>query len=455
MYGGTRVKVSVSILAVTALTAGCLGGGSKSTSSSAGGGASLGSSTVAGPSGGNKNTGKTVSIMLGFSGNQLKAFEAAVDPYAKSQGIKINWSPSSDFNNQIVLKVKANQLPDIAMFPQPGIMKQIQKTGKLAPLDSFLDIPTLKPQMVTGIMDSGTVGGKVYAIPPSINVKSLVFYPKKAWAADKLTPPTTLDSLLSFSQQLKSSGKTPWCMGISSPPATGWPATDWIENLVLNYGGTKQYQQWVDHTIKFDSPLVKKAADYYAKIFSTPGFVNGGQKAIGGIPFGTAGNPMFQAKPGCYMFKQGNFITQAGFFPANVLKDIDNQVGVFQFPGTTAASHPVEGGGDLAALFSGNNDSAKKILKFMFTPTFGTSAAKAGGYISPFKSFPQTAYPDNITRQMANIAYKATSFAFDGSDQMPGAVGSGSFWVQMTKWVGGNTSEDAALKAIDASWPKS
>ena len=138
MHGGTKVKVSVGILAVTALTAGCLGGGSSKSSSSASG-SGLGS-TVAGSSGGKSNTTKTISIMLGFSGAQLQSFEGAVDPYAKSQGIKINWQPSSDFNNQIVLKVKANQLPDIAMFPQPGIMKQIQKTGKLVALDSFLNI---------------------------------------------------------------------------------------------------------------------------------------------------------------------------------------------------------------------------------------------------------------------------------------------------------------------------
>ena len=455
MHGGTKVKVAAGILAVTMLTAGCLGGSSSKKATSAAPNGGLGTTSAPGTVGGNKNTSKTITIMLGFSGPQLQAFEGAVDPYAKSQGITIKWAPSTDFNNQIILKVKANQVPDIALFPQPGIMQQVQKTGKLAPLDSFLDIPSLKKQMVTGIMDSGTVGGKVYAIPPSINVKSLVFYPKQAWAADQLTAPTTLQGLLDLSAKLKSEGKTPWCMGTSSPPATGWPATDWIENLVLDYGGAAKYQQWVNHAIKFNSPLVNEAATYYSKIFSTPGWVDGGQHAISGIPFGTAGNPMFQTKPGCYMFKQGNFIAQSGFFPANILKNLDSNVGLFQFPGVTASSKPVEGGGDLAALFSGNNAAAKTILKFMFTPTFGTSAAKLGGYISPFNAFPQADYPNDLTRQMANIAYKATSFAFDASDQMPAAVGSGTFWTEMTKWISGSENQQAALKAIDASWPTS
>jgi len=433
----TTFKITAAVAAAMLLLSGCLASSSK----------------TKGNKGANSNTSKKVTIMTGFSGPQATQFENALKPYAKSQGIDLSFALSSDFNNQIVLKVKANQLPDIALFPQPGIMKGIAAQGKLADLDNVLDIPTLKKQLVSGLLDAGTLNGKVYAIPPSINVKSLVFYPKKAWAAAGYKAPTTLDGLLTLTNQIKSQGKTPWCIGIESAAATGWPATDCIENLVLNFGGIDQYNKWVAHTVKFDSPLVKKAAKYFQTIFSTPGFVNGGQKSISADNFGTAGNAMFNSPPGCYMFKQGNFITQSGFFPSKILANTDANIGAFFFPGVTAADKPVEGGGDVAALFSGKNQSAIKIMKFMLSPTFCTSCAKEGGYISPFKNFDQSNYSDNLTRQMAQIAYSATAFAFDGSDSMPGAVGSGSFWTQMTAWVNGSTSLDAALKAIDASWP--
>lgn len=415
-------------------------------------------SKTGGDLGANKNTSKTINILVGFSGPQFDSFKSGVDPYAKAQGIKINWASDANFNADVVNKVKSGNLPDIAMFPQPGIMADLAKQGKLADLSKVMDVKKLKTQLVAGIEDVGTVNGKVYAIPPSINVKSLVFYPKKAWAASNLTAPTTLDDMLKFSDTLKNSGKTPWCMGIESGTATGWPATDWMEQLVLNYNGIDKYNQWVQHKIKFDSPEVKKAADYFQKIFGTPGYVYGGQKAIAGQAFGTAGNPMFavgntESKPGCYMFKQGNFITGAGFFPSSIIKDMDSNVGVFPFPGQTASDKPLEGGGDVAALFSGKNKSAIKILKYMLTPNFCTACPKSFAYISPFKSFAMSNYPNKLSQQMAKIAYDATSFAFDGSDAMPGAVGSGSFWKQMTAWINGSTSQGAALKAIDASWP--
>jgi len=37
---------------------------------------------------------------------------------------------------------------------------------------------------------------------------------------------------------------------------------------------------------------------------------------------------------------------------------------------------------------------------------------------------------------------------------MPGAVGAGSFWTEMTDYVSGATDLDTALANIDASWPK-
>lgn len=419
-----------------------------------------GSTTTKGSKGANDNTSKTISFTVAFSGSQYTNFQQSVDPYAKSQGITIKWASDPNFNTDIVNDVKAGNVPDIAMFPQPGILRQLAAQGKLADLNDILDVPKLKSEMVADITQPGTVGSTVYGLPPSINVKSLIFYPKKAWAADNLTPPTTTADLLSFAQKLKSEGKTPWCMGIESGSATGWPATDWLEQMVLDYGGLTQYNDWVSHKVLFDSPLVIKAAEYYQTMFSTPGFVYGGQSSISSSNFATAGNPLFnpnntQTDPGCYMYKQGSFIVAPGFIPTPILNNVDSDLGVFSFPGTTASSKPVEGGGDLAGLFSGKNASAIKIMKYMLSPTFGAYAAKNNTLISPFKSFDQSNYSSAVYKSMADVAYNATTFAFDASDNMPGVVGSGSFWTQMVQWINGKTSLVSALKAIDSTWPTS
>jgi alpha-glucoside transport system substrate-binding protein len=284
-----------------------------------------------------------------------------------------------------------------------------------------------------------------------MNVKSLVFYPKQAWDKAGYKAPTSLDELDTLTNQIKSDGTPPWCFAIGSDAATGWPATDWFEDLILQQQGIDTYNKWVKHDIKFDSPEVKEAAAEFDKLLLTDGNVAGGRSSIASTAFGDADNPMWDAKPGCMMLKQGNFIISPDFLPKNIVANVDKNVGVFGFP-PGANGGGALGGGDLATLLSDNPD-AKKVMNILAEPTMGKEAAPSSSFISPHTSFDKSLYPNDLTRSIADVAYKAQTFAFDGSDQMPGAVGAGTFWKDMTAYISGQEDLNTALKNIDASWP--
>jgi alpha-glucoside transport system substrate-binding protein len=186
----------------------------------------------------------------------------------------------------------------------------------------------------------------------------------------------------------------------------------------------------------------------------TDGNVLGGRKAIASTNFGTAGNPMFdKGGPGCWMYKQGSFIT--GFFPKSATSDLDANVGVFGFPPAEAGGeNPVLGGGDMAVMLD-DSDSTKEAMKILSETDTGNEAAKMSSFISPHKDFDPSNYPNDLTRSYAKVATDSTAFLFDGSDQMPGEVGAGSFWKDMTAWISGQEDLDTALTNIDQSWPSS
>jgi len=259
-----------------------------------------------------------------------------------------------------------------------------------------------------------------------------------------------------LTDQIKSKGSFPWCMGIQDPAgASGWPATDWLEDLVMRYGGVDKYNSWVSHKIPFDDDSVKQAGQEMEKLLFTSGNVAGGPKGAANNNWQTVANPMFDSdtKPGCWMQKQGNFIT--GFYPKDVQSDLDSRVGVFGFPPIEAGGdNPTLGGGDLATLLD-DNKSAQEVMKLMAQTNLGTEAAKSGAYISPHKDFDTSLYPNTIVKGAAEVAYKSSSFLFDGSDAMPASVGAGSFWKQMVAWFAGDVDLDTALKNIDSSWPTS
>jgi alpha-glucoside transport system substrate-binding protein len=435
MHTRRSLTAGATLGAVAVLTAGCLSDG--------GGGG-----------GGSSNTSRSIEIMYGFAAGskQETGFRAEVDAWAGENDVEVEYTRAGSFDQLINTRVAGNDAPDIALFPQPGIMQAFASEGSLADLSDVIpqeDLDTLIP----GALETGEVDGTQYAIPMSINVKSIVFYPKEAFEAEYQVP-ETLDDLVALTDQIQESGTSPWCFGIESQAATGWPATDWVENLILIQQGSEYYNQWVNHEVPFNAPEVVEAVETMEQLLLEEGRTNGGRQSIASANFLTAGNPLFDEPPGCFMYRQGNFVADEGGFPEDVLADLDNRVGVFPMPGLTAEDKPVLGGGDLAGIFAQDNEAAQELLQFLASPEFGTNGyGETGGWLSPNVEFDTATYPTETLRTIAEIAYQSTEFVFDGSDQMPGEVGAGSFWREMTAWISGQGDAQTALDNIEGSWP--
>jgi alpha-glucoside transport system substrate-binding protein len=433
----TRSSVTATAVlgAVTVLTAGCL-------SDEGGGG------------GGSSNTSNTIEVMYAFTGGQEEGFKAEVDAWAAENDVTIKYAQTGNFNQLINTRVQGNDAPDVALFPQPGIMRDMAEQDLLADLSDVVESSELD-NMVQGVLETGQVDGTQFAVPMSINVKSIVFYPKQPFEAAGYTVPTTYDELVALSDEIQATGTTPWCFGIESEAATGWPATDWVENLMVINNGADVYNQWVNHEIPFNDITVAETLGQMNELLLDEGRTNGGRSSIASNNFGTAAFPLFDEPPGCFMYRQGNFVAQEGVLPDEVIADLDNVVGVFAMPGKTANDKPVLGGGDLAGIFSKDNESAQKLVQFLASADFGTTEYGASGnWISPRTDFDVELYPTETWKTIAQIAYESTEFVFDGSDQMPGEVGSGSFWRDMTAWISGGQDPKTTLDNIEASWPQ-
>ena len=437
-FGGAVAAAS----AIALLTSGCLSSGTSDEGSGSG---------ASGPGK------KTIEIMFGFGGDQTQGFKDSLEPFAKANGLTIKYTQSDSFDTLIRTRQQGNNLPDIALFPQPGLLKDIQKRaqGKMVELDSVLDMGKIKGSMVPGIADAAVVDGKTYGVPVSMNIKSLVFYPKKAFEAKGYKAPQTLDELKALTAKIKADGTAPWCVGYNSGGATGWVGTDWIEELVLKQLGPDKYDQWVNHELKFDSPEIKGVFQTFEQLVLADGQTFGGRKSIISTTFQKAANPMFDSPPKCMLHHQGNFVTQKGFFPDAIWKDIAANVGAFPFPKDKFDT--VLGGGDLAAAFNKDANVIKVMKEMTENSKFGEVWAGPGdrGFISPHKDFDVSKYGNELTRGIAETAYGASGIRFDGSDAMPGTVGAGSFWKGMVAFTAGQQTIDQVAKTIDDSWPTS
>ena len=399
--------------------------------------------------------GTKVTIFTSILPPEQQLFEKSWAQFEECTGIDVVYEGSDQFEAQLPTRIAGGNAPDIAFIPQPGLLKQLN-AQIVAPSQATLD--NITQYWNPSIAKYGEVDGVMKGAPLSTNMKSLVWYSPKTFEANGYTVPTTWDELFALSDQMVKDGVKPWCGGIESGGATGWPATDGLEQIVLRKFGGDVYDQWVSHEVKFESPQITEAMDLLAGWMKNPDYVNAGfgdVKTIATTAFQDAGKPILDAK--CGMLQQASFYAnQWVTFKKDVTIDEAGDVYAFYLPTIDeAVVTPIVGGGETVAAFS-DRPEVQAFQTYLASPTFATLKVEAGTWVSANNGVALDSYTDPISKLSAELLTDATAtFRFDASDLMPAAVGAGAEWKQMTAWFAEDKPTQEVLAAIDAAWPAS
>ncbi len=401
--------------------------------------------------GGQDLSGTTVTMFGAFVDEDANRFNVAMEIFEEQTGIDIVYEGSGDFETLITVRAEGGDPPDIAVFPQPGLANDLVNGGYIYDVAEWLGMDYLQEQYSEAWIDLADMGGIQAGVWYRANVKSLVWYNIPTFESEGYEIPETWDELLALSDEMVADGYTPWAIGIESSGATGWVATDWIEDIMLRIHPPEVYDAWVTGDVLFDSPEVREALDYMGEIWFNEDYVLGGREGIVLTPFGDAIAPITVDPPAALMHRQANFIM--GFLPQGGA-EVGDTVGFFYLPPIDPAmGRPVLGAGD---LYSPMNDRPEVRAAMLFLSK-GISAKgwiEAGGFASPHQDADLSWYPSEADRGVAEILQAATTFRFDASDLMPGAVGAGTFWTGMTDFANDpNANLDRILQSIDTSFP--
>jgi alpha-glucoside transport system substrate-binding protein len=400
----------------------------------------------------------------GHSGAKVTMFASIISPesdslqkswseFSSCTGIAISYEGANDFESQLPVRVTGGNAPDLAVIPQPGLLQKMVKTGKVAkPADATT--ANVDKYWNKSWKSYGTVDGTFYAAPMSANMKSLVWYSPKAFTAANYKVPSTWAEMMALSDTIAASGKKPWCGGIGSGTATGWPATDWLEQVVLRTGGGDVYDKWVSHDIKFNSPEITKAMQTVADWMLNPKYVNGGfgdVKSIATTTFQDAGKPILAGT--CAMLQLPSFY--GAQWPKGTKVAEDGDVFAFYLPSIgSSVTTPVIGGGEFITAFAARPE-VQAVQTYLSTPEWHTNRIKAAtGWVSANTGADQGAYTDPIDKLSAKyLTDTSATFRFDASDLMPAVVGAGQEWKSLTAWFAEGKSIQQVATDIDAAFP--
>jgi alpha-glucoside transport system substrate-binding protein len=404
--------------------------------------------------------GTTVTIMgVETSEQEAGGQNAAAAAFTEASGIQVIYTGLRDFEAQIGTLTAGGSPPDIALFPQPGRLAGFATNGDVLPLPDDV-LANVSENWSDDWMSFGNIDGTQFGVPLKSDLKSLVWYIPSAFAEKGYEVPTTLDDFFALTEEMAANGDTPLCVGIESSAATGWPFTDWVEELILREQGIDFYNQWVNHEVPFNDP---KVVDTFNEVAGPDGlwtkegavFASGG--SIAATAFGDNATPLVIGD--CMMHRQASFYSS--FFPEGTeFGDGPGQVSTFYFPADEG--HPVLVGGISAGAFR-DAPEVWQVMEYLASADFANArqaaqvervggAGSLSGFLTGNTNADISAWAP-LEQGFIEQLQTAEPAAFDASDQMPAEVGSGTFWSEGTSFVNGDEDAETATGNIDASWP--
>ncbi|HHU10308.1 MAG TPA: carbohydrate ABC transporter substrate-binding protein [Intrasporangiaceae bacterium] len=452
---GAAAIVGIAALALTAC-----GGGSSNGAGGDGGNDGDGKTDCAGYEQYGDLSGETVTVYTSIVTPEDTPHIESYKPFEECTGAKIEYEGSRQFEAQLPVRIRAGNAPDIAYIPQPGLLQTLvtQNPGAVKAAGELAN-KNVDEYYNEAWKGYGSVDGTFYAVPVGANAKSFVWYSPSTFADNGYEVPETWDALMDLTKKIAADHGDdyvkPWCVGIESGPATGWPATDWLEDAMLRTVTPEEYDQWVTGDLAFNDAKVLTALNMVGDIVKNPDYVNGGLGGVQSIAtaaFGEAGLPILE--DACFLHRQ------ASFFQANWPEDVkvaeDGDVFAFYLP-SNGDDKPVLGGGEFAAAFS-DRPAVQAFQAYLASPEWVNEKAKVSG--PGWLSANSGLDPANLESPIDQLSFELltdenTIFRFDASDLMPGEVGAGTFWTGMTEWIATDKDSQRVLDDIAASWPKS
>jgi alpha-glucoside transport system substrate-binding protein len=398
------------------------------------------------PAGAAPRLGGMVRVLAVWGGAERESFLAMVKPFEDATGVRVEYEGTRDLNAVLTTRLQAGTPPDLAALPGPGQMAEFARQGKLIPLRRIVDADAMARDYA-GWVNLGSVEGRLYSIFIKTALKGLIWYNPRAFRRADYAIPETWEDALALTDRIARTGTTPWCIGLESGAASGWPATDWIEDLLLRAAGPGLYDRWVRHEIPWTHAAVRAAWEAFGEIATNRRYVLGGRQGVLATNFGESPFPLFSRPPRCYLHHQATFIQdfiQKQFPDLKPVEDFN----FFEFPPVRpGVGRAVVAAGDLFGMFR-DTPQSRALLRWLVTPEAQAIWVRRGGALSANRRLPLNTYPDRLSRSAARILTSAQAVRFDGSDLMPEAVNS-AFWKGTLDYVQNPNRLNVILRRLE------
>lgn len=396
-------------------------------------------------------SGQTVEVAATWTGAEQERFQMVLDGFAEQTGATVRFrSAGDDVAAYVGPRIEGGDPPDVAIFPQPGVVQSFAEQGDLVELEDIAG-DEIDANYGQGARAAGSVDGTLYGVWFRAAQKSTVWYNVAVFEGAGVEPPATLEDLQQVAQTISDYGVEPYSIGAD----VGWPLSDLFENIYLRTAGPENYDKLAAHEIPWTDQSVKDALAVMAEIVGDESLLAGGATGAEQTDFNGSVTQVFADPPKGAIIFEGDFV--GGIISGETNAEVGTDADFFDFPSIDGSEPAVLGGGDFAVLLD-DTEGGRALIEYLATPEAAEIWVAQGGFISPNTQVDLSAYPDEVSRRAAEALVEAgESVRYDLSDLQPtefGATTGQGIWGILIDFLRDPSDVDGTAAALEAAAKK-
>ena len=395
---------------------------------------------------GGEEIGGSVSLLGVLGGEELDDFLEVLVPFEEATGITVEYEGTRDFGAILQTRVEGGNPPDVVSTPALGQMADLADQGEVVDLNELVGADQLSANFSPSLIETASTGDQVYGIFSTVNLGGLIWYDPNVY--DGPTEPESWDALIEWSRdKAAADGVTPWCIGLESGAASGWPAADFIDDILLRQAGPEFHERWWRGEVPWTAPEVKRAYETYGEFATDETLTYGGVTTSLTLNFANGADAMYSDPPQCYLHQQATFM--GGIITSN-FPELEPGVDLDFFPAPTF--NPKFDGiqsvsGEIISVLNETEQSVA-LARYMATPEAGSLVGATGRWLSPNSQVEAEIYTDPFLRRASEVLQQASGTHYLGNALMPTALVE-AFWKSGLDYVENPDDLDQILSGLD------
>ena len=370
-------------------------------------------------------------VIAGPQMTDLEKFELELKNIEDSTGIKIKYETFSDIETFLIENENANV--DIAIIPNPQGVTNLGERGIILSMDQIVSQETMNSYYTKHLQDITTsnIYNKNYGAFFRLFPNSLIWYSVEKYKDIGSPKFNSYNDLLEFTTEYSKENKDLWCLDIESGASTGWIATNWLEDIILNNYGVEVYDQWSNQNIFSSDKAISRSISYIGKLVFTENAVYGSNKRIVRKEFRNNYKNLLSEEVDCIFSWGGHY---ASFYmPEN--KKFKTDYDFFKFP---SPFNSIVGIGDVLTVLNYDKDT-KLVFDKLIDESFGENwmSHTDSSYIpANIQNINYIANPiTSKERDLIIKSLKDNSFRYDASELMERKIGADALWVALKNYI--------------------